>query len=254
MPFSQILSGHVLSGHLHGYRWGDRAALVAEDMDERARRHLVLTRIRGATLTHDDNLRRQTPCSPATTKGPRRGRASPRCSRPAGSIAWSPTLGSRARWRKSPPDTPKRASTNSCPGTSTPPQTDVKVVRRHRLRRILYRGSDLNAYLEQSVVDPAEQRRGREGSCLEARLALGDGRRRGGAGQRSRSYVVSRSRYAEPGLDAPPAGSIIDTATRHDCTDAAFAECLRLAATVLGPESGRATCRSALRSVACEHG
>ena len=41
-------------------------------------------------------------------------------------------------------------------------------------------------------------------------------------------HVAPLARYAEPGLDGPPAGAIIHTATRYDCIDAAFAERLRL--------------------------
>lgn len=41
-------------------------------------------------------------------------------------------------------------------------------------------------------------------------------------------HVVPLSRYAERASEAPPAGAIIDTATRHDCIDATFAERLRL--------------------------
>ena len=41
-------------------------------------------------------------------------------------------------------------------------------------------------------------------------------------------HVAPLARHGGPALGAPPAGALIDTGTRHDCIDAAFAERLRL--------------------------
>ena len=41
-------------------------------------------------------------------------------------------------------------------------------------------------------------------------------------------HVAPLTRYAEPALEARPAGALIDTGTQHDCIDAGFAERLRL--------------------------
>ena len=41
-------------------------------------------------------------------------------------------------------------------------------------------------------------------------------------------HVVPLARHGEPALGAPPARDLVDTGTRDDCIDAAFAERLRL--------------------------
>ena len=41
-------------------------------------------------------------------------------------------------------------------------------------------------------------------------------------------HFAPLARYAEPALEAPPAGALIDTGTQHDAIDAAFVESLRL--------------------------
>ena len=41
-------------------------------------------------------------------------------------------------------------------------------------------------------------------------------------------HVAPLARHGEPALEAPPAGALIDTGTRHDCIDSGFAERLRL--------------------------
>ena len=49
-------------------------------------------------------------------------------------MASSPTPGSRTRWKRSPPATRNRASSNSCPGTSNRRQAEIQVGTPHRLR------------------------------------------------------------------------------------------------------------------------